>query len=81
MVRELEEQADSESAKQEAGRLLLQHLRTQDHVRVRERFSNEMITHGTLHEVADRARPYRPQIGWHPDFEQRLEGLLRLATA
>jgi hypothetical protein len=80
MVRELGEQTDSESAKQEAGRILLQHLRSQDHVRVRERFSSEMITHGTLHELANRQRPYRKQIGWHPDFEARLEELLRVAT-
>lgn len=81
MVRELEEEGDAEAAKQHAGRVLLQHLRTQDRVRVRERFSNEMITHGTLHELADRRRPGRDQIGWHPDFEGRLEELLRLATA
>jgi hypothetical protein len=81
MVRELEGEDDLENAKQQAGRALLRHLRTQDHVRVRERFSNEMITHGTLHELANRARPYREQIGWHPDFEERLEELLRLATA
>jgi hypothetical protein len=81
MVRELEEQEGSESAKEQAGRALLQHLRTQDHVRVRERFSNEMITHGTLHELANRSRPAREQIGWHPDFEERLEELLNLATA
>jgi hypothetical protein len=80
MVRELEEQTDSETAKQQAGRALLQHLRTQDHVRVRERFSNEMITHGTLHELANCARPHRQQIGWHPAFGERLETLLKVAT-
>jgi hypothetical protein len=81
MVRELEDETDSEMAKQKAGRVLLQHLRTQDQVRVRERFSNEMITHGTLHDLAESARASRAQIGWHPEFEQRLEELLRLATA
>jgi hypothetical protein len=81
MVRELEEQTDSETAKQQAGRALLQHLRTQDHVRVRERFSNEMITHGTLHELANCGLPHRQQIGWHPAFEERLETLLEAATA
>jgi hypothetical protein len=80
MVRELENDTDSETAKQQAGRGLLQHLRTQDRVRIRERFSNEMITHGTLHELADRARPDREQIGWHPEFEGRLRELLGLAT-
>lgn len=81
MVRELEEQTDSETAKQYAGRVLLQQLRTQDRVRVRPKYSEEMITHGTLHELADRPRQYRQQIGWHPDCEERLEALLRLATA
>ncbi|MDX6447927.1 MAG: hypothetical protein QOD08_390, partial [Gaiellaceae bacterium] len=81
MVRELEGQTDSETAKQQAGRVLLQQLRTQDRVRVRPKYSEEMITHGTLHELADRPRAYREQIGWHPDFERRLEGLLELATA
>jgi hypothetical protein len=81
MVRELGEQPDSEAAKEHAGRVLLQHLRTQDRVRVRDRFSNEMITHGTLHELADHARPGRDQIGWHTDFAERLEELLRMATA
>lgn len=80
MVRELEGETDSDTAKEEAGRTLLQHLRTQDHVRVRERFSNEMITHGTLHELADQPKAERTQIGWHPDFQQRLEELLGLAT-
>ena len=81
MVRELEEHVDAETAKQHAGRVLLQQLRTQDRVRIRPKYSEEMITHGTLHELADRPRPYRRQIGWHPDFEERLEALLRLATA
>jgi hypothetical protein len=81
MVREVEEQTDTETAKQQAGRVLLQQLRTQDRVRVRPNYSEEMITHGTLHELADRPRPYREQIGWHADFEERLEALLKLATA
>lgn len=81
MVRELEDETDSATAKEEAGRVLLQHLRSQDHVRVRERFSNEMITHGTLHELANRERPGRKQIGWHAEFESRLEELLARATA
>lgn len=47
MVRELEDEMDTETTKEKAGRALLQQLRTQDRVRIRERFSNEMITHGT----------------------------------
>lgn len=80
MVRELAEQTDTESAKQAAGRTLLYQLRTQDRVRIQPRFSDEMITHGTLHGLANRARGDRQQIGWHADFEERLTELLALAT-
>jgi hypothetical protein len=79
-VRELAEQTDTESAKQAAGRTLLYQLRTQDRVRIRPRFSDEMITHGTLHALANRARGDRQQIGWRADFEERLRELLALAT-
>jgi hypothetical protein len=80
MVRELEAQTDTESAKQAAGRTLLYQLRSQDRVRVQPRFSDEMITHGTLHALANGPRPGRPQIGWHADYEERLEQLLKVAT-
>ena len=80
MVRELGDEMGMDAAKEKAGRLLLQQLRTQDRVRVRARFSNDMITHGTLHELADCERPYHQQIGWHPDYKERLEALLELAT-
>jgi hypothetical protein len=80
MVRELEEETDTESAKQAAGRTLLYQLRNQDRVRVRPRFSDEMITHGTLHALANGPLGDRRQIGWHARYEERLEQLLKVAT-
>lgn len=81
MVRELEESEQTEVARERAGRRLLQRLRQQDRVRVRPRYSEEFVTHGTLHELADNGKPYRDQIGWHPDFRARLEALLQAATS
>jgi hypothetical protein len=81
MVRELRESTSEEDANERAGRLLLQQLRRQDQVRVRPRYSEEFLTHGTLHELADRSRAHAEQIGWHPDFRARLEQLLKAATS
>ena len=69
-VRELA--ADGGEAEREfTGRRLLQRLRESTSVRLRERYTEAFLTHGSLHQLADRG-----EVGWHPDFETRLETLL-----
>lgn len=53
------------------GRELFRVMMTQTRVRVRERYDEPFFARGKYHELADRGR-----VGWHPDFEERLAGLL-----
>jgi hypothetical protein len=69
MVSELA--GSSEEDRQRAGRLLLQRLRDSTAVTLRPRYAEVFLTHGTLHGLANRS-----MVGWHPDFETRLESLL-----
>jgi hypothetical protein len=54
-----------------SGRALLQRLAENAQARIRAQFNEPFITRGSLHALADTRR-----IGWHPDFEARLEALL-----
>jgi hypothetical protein len=70
MVTELAPSA-TEMERAQVGRQLLQRLRDSDAVRLRPRYSDVMLTHGTLHHLANRR-----EVGWHPEFQKRLETLL-----
>jgi hypothetical protein len=70
MVSELAEGA-SDADQERAGRRLLQSLRDNTAVRLRDRYHDVMLTHGTLHHLANER-----EVGWHPEFQKRLEDLL-----
>lgn len=60
----------AEEERQRAGRGLPRGLGNNSTARVRARFDERFMTRGTLHELADQL-----QVGWHPDYEARLEQL------
>jgi hypothetical protein len=70
MVTEISSDAD-DAEKERVGRYLLQSLRDSSAVRLRARHHDVMLTHGTLHHLANER-----EVGWHPDFQRRLENLL-----
>lgn len=69
MCSELAEDA-TEADKRKAGRNLLYTL-GQSTLSIRMRFQDPFHARGKRHELADRRK-----IGWHPDFEEHLAGLL-----
>ncbi|MFB8761134.1 ABC-three component system protein [Nocardiopsis alba] len=62
----------SESQQQQAGRALLRRTLDQTRYSIRERYDEAFFSRGKHHELADRGR-----IGWHPEFEERIENLVR----
>ena len=56
------------------GQEVLQKLARESRSRVRERFDEPWFNRGMLHALADGELGHR--IGWHPDFETKLETLL-----
>lgn len=56
------------------GREVLEDLARESRSRVRERFDEPWFNRGMLHALADGELGHR--IGWHPDFEAKLEALL-----
>lgn len=75
MVEDLGIDAD-EAAKTAAGKELLRRLRDSTAVNVRPRYNEPFFARGRRHMLADLG-----QIGWHPDFQARLENLLSVAPA
>ena len=75
MVEDLGLDAD-EVAKVAAGKELLRKLRDSTAVNVRPRYNDPFFARGRRHILADNR-----EIGWHPDFQSRLESLLNVATA
>jgi hypothetical protein len=75
MVEDLDLDAD-EDAKVAAGKDLLRRLRDSTAVNVRPRYNDAFFARGRRHVLADRR-----EIGWHPDFQARLERLLRVGTS
>ncbi len=67
---EIEEGA-AETDLERAGRELLYELGVNSTARIRTRFDERFLSRGTFHELADQLR-----VGWHPDYERRLEELL-----
>ena len=70
LAREMSEEASDEE-QERCGREILGHLAENAKARIRERYNEPFMLRGTLHELADGRR-----VGWHPDFEARLEALL-----
>lgn len=75
MVEDLGLDAD-EPAKVAAGKELLRKLRDSTAVNVRPRYNDPFFARGRRHILADNR-----EIGWHPDFQSRLESLLNVAMA
>jgi hypothetical protein len=71
MVEDLPEDAH-DAAKAELGRALLRRLRDSTAVTVRSRYTDPFFARGKRHELADIGA-----LGWHPDFQRRLEELLQ----
>ncbi len=70
MVEDLAEDAD-EKTKISMGKQLLRQLRESTAVNVRARYNDPFFARGKRQELADRGH-----VGWHPDFQARLEALL-----
>ncbi|ARH89026.1 ABC-three component system protein [Streptomyces sp. MOE7] len=69
MLDELGDEASAQE-REKAGRTLLRWALDQTKYRVRERYDEPFFARGKHHELADRGR-----IGWHPDFEERVNNL------
>lgn len=70
MMEDLPEDATND-AKAAMGRALLRKLRDSTEVTVRSRYTDSFFARGKRHELADAGT-----IGWHPEFQSLLEGLL-----
>ncbi|MFG2250789.1 ABC-three component system protein [Spirillospora sp. NPDC048823] len=75
MVEDLGLEAD-EQAKITAGKALLRRLRDSTAVTVRPRYNEPFFARGRRHVLADSG-----DIGWHPDFESRVEELLSIRAS
>jgi hypothetical protein len=53
------------------GQSLFRGVTEQTRIRVRDRYSEAFFTRGKYHELADKR-----EVGWHPEFVERLEELL-----
>ncbi|HYZ13044.1 MAG TPA: ABC-three component system protein [Actinomycetota bacterium] len=60
-----------EPEKQRHGREIFARAAETARARIRERYDESFMTRGSFHGLADDRR-----VGWHPDFEARLEALL-----
>lgn len=74
MVDSLDEDAD-EATKQKAGKDLLRQLLTQTGITVRTRYNDPFFARGKRHILADAG-----QVGWHPDFQARIQELLHVSA-
>ena len=70
MVEDLAPDAD-EAEKRRLGKVLLRQLRDSTEVVIRSRYSESFYARGKRHELADSGH-----IGWHPEFERMLAGLV-----
>ena len=74
MLDTLDDDAD-EASKQQAGKRMLRQLLAQTGITVRARYNELFFTRGKRHVLADAGR-----IGWHPDFESRIQELLQVSA-
>ncbi|WP_146237510.1 ABC-three component system protein [Georgenia satyanarayanai] len=63
---------------EEVGQEIMSQLARTSRARLRDRFDEPWFNRGMFQALADGELGYR--IGWHPDFQSRLEGLLTGAT-
>lgn len=70
MIEDLDVNAD-EVIRQEVGKALFRKLRDSTDVAVRSRYTDSFFARGKRQELAD-----RHQVGWHPDFEARIQALV-----
>ena len=56
------------------GQEILEELARESRARLRDRFDEPWFNRGMFHALADGELGYR--VGWHPDFESKLEVLL-----
>ncbi|NIH84595.1 ABC-three component system protein [Amycolatopsis granulosa] len=70
----VEQVARGEIEEKHAGREVLSLLARDARARLRDRFDQPWFTRGMIHAIADGYAGYR--IGWHPDFQLKLESLL-----
>jgi len=63
--------ANDETEKQKAGRTLLGNIEDKN-IRIRDKCSDTFVMRGSYHMLANRLK-----VGWHLDFLQRLESLLK----
>ncbi|MCX4757850.1 ABC-three component system protein [Kitasatospora purpeofusca] len=70
----LDDDAD-DRAKQEAGKALLRALLAQTGITVRSRYNDGFFARGQRHALADQGR-----VGWHADFQTKIEELLQLGS-
>ncbi|WP_344656707.1 ABC-three component system protein, partial [Catenulispora subtropica] len=70
----LDDDAD-EAAKQAAGTNLLRTLLAQTAIIVRPKYNDSFFARGRRHVLADGGR-----VGWHTDFQERVEQLLHVST-
>lgn len=67
---------NSEAEKAAFGRRMLSWVENVAHVPIRERVAGPFVMRGSYHLLADQSR-----VGWHPDFLERLRGLLSSTPA
>jgi hypothetical protein len=72
-------QQDGQDDRERVGREILEELARESRARVRERFEHAWFNRGMFHALAD--GELLRQIGWHPDFEEKLEEMLADVTA
>ncbi len=75
MIASLPENVDDET-KRLAGLRLLHDRLNQVRVRVRQRYEEPFLGRGVHHRLADEGR-----VGWHPDFERRVQEMLLGASS
>lgn len=66
-----DEEVLTERVKRRAGRELFNALYDTNLVRIRASFSEHFLTNGARHMLADKG-----ELGWHPDFRERVAELL-----
>jgi hypothetical protein len=74
MIDMLDDDAD-ETVKQEAGKQMLRELLGRTGITVRARYNDAFFARGKRHLLADQGT-----VGWHPDFQSRLQNLLQVTA-
>ena len=70
LTAELEEDAGDDE-RSRCGREIFNQASSNARARIRQKYEEPFMTRGSLHLLADDRR-----VGWHPDFEARLQELL-----